>query len=318
MRRVGEVDGVGAGLLMGGLTAFVLGINWGGVMFPWRDGRIIGVFVTAGVLFVVLGVQQVFCIFTTAQRRLIPVQFFRSRTVLILFSTTAASGAAAFVPIYFIPLFFQFTRNDNALDAGIRLLPLIIVMVAVVLANGALMAKFGYYMPWYTVGGLFTVAGGALMFTINQDTSVSSIYGYTVLIGLGVGMYLQASFSVAQAVVDPENVPLAVGFITCAQFLGITIALAIANTVFLNQSARAIQKILPDMPHKDIQTAIEGAASEFVKSLSPDLQSRVLGAIVDAISTSYALVVAAGALVTVLSLVMKREKLFMESGIVVD
>lgn len=282
-----------------------------------NSGRIVGIFVTSGVLFVLLGIQQVFTIFTTVSRRLIPVQFFRSRTVLILFSATAASGAAAFVPIYFIPLFFQFTRNNNALDAGVRLLPLIVVMVVVVLANGALMAKFGYYMPWYTVRGLFTVAGGALMFTVDQDTSASSIYGYTVLIGLGVGMYLQASFSVAQAVVDPENVPLAVRFITCAQFLGITMALAIANTVFLNQSAEGIQKILPDMPHEDIQAAIEGAASDFAKSLRSNLQKRVLGAIVDAISTSYALVITAGALVAVLSLVMKREKLFMEAGVAV-
>jgi hypothetical protein len=300
---------------MGALTSFVLAINWGGVTYPWDSGRIIGIFVTSAVLFIVLGVQQVWTIFTTLARRLIPVQFFRSRTVLILFSTTAASGSAAFVPIYFVPLFFQFTRNDNALDAGVRLLPLIIVMVMVVLANGIFMAKFKYYMPWYTMGGLFTVAGSALMFTVDQNTSVSNIYGYTVLIGLGVGMYLQASFSVVQAVVDPENVPPAIGFITCAQFLGITMALAIANTVFLNQSAEGIRKILPDMPDKDIQAAIEGAASDFVQNLSPDVQNRVLGAIVEAISTSYALVVTAGALVTVLSLVMKREKLFMETGV---
>lgn len=314
-QRFAELDYVGAALLMGALTSFVLAINWGGVTYPWDSGRIIGTFVASGVLFIILGIQQVWTVFTTIARRLIPVQFFRSRTVLILFSTTAASGAAAFIPIYFVPLFFQFTRNDNALDAGVRLLPLIIVMVIVVLANGALMAKFGYYMPWYTVGGLFTVAGSALMFTVDQDTNVSNIYGYTVLIGLGVGMYLQASFSVAQAVVEPENVPPAVGFITCAQFLGITMALAIANNIFLNQSAADIQKILPDMPPEDIQAAIEGAASEFVKSLSPDLQHRVLGAIVDAISTAYALVIAAGALVTVLSLAMKREKLFMETGV---
>jgi MFS family permease len=313
-QRFAELDHFGAVLLMGALTTFVLAINWGGVTYPWNSRRIIGIFVASGILFIILGIQQVWTIFTTLPRRLIPVQFFRSRTVLILFSTTAASGAAAFVPIYFVPLFFQFTRNDNALDAGVRLLPLIVVMVVVVLANGVLMAKFGYYMPWYTVGGLFTVAGSALMFTVDQDTSVSKIYGYTILIGLGVGMYLQASFSVAQAVVEPENVPPAVGFITCAQFLGITMSLAIANTVFLNQSAEGIQKILPDVPPKEIQAAIEGAASDFVKNLSPDLQRRVLGVIICAISTSYALVIAAGALVAVLSLVMKREKLFIEAG----
>jgi hypothetical protein len=249
-------------------------------------------------------------VFTTLSRRIIPVQFFRSKTVLILFSVTAASGASAFVPIYFVPLFFQFTRGDGALQAGVRLLPLIVVMVVTIFANGALMAKFGYYMPWYTFGGLFAVAGSALMYTVDQDTSESRIYGYTVLIAVGVGMFLQASFSVAQAVVEPENVARAVGFITLAQFLGITMALAIANSVFLNESETRIAQILPEMPRSEIQAAIEGTTAEFVQSLSPDVRKQVMGAIVGAIGKTYILVVAAGSLVSVLSLLMKREKLF--------
>ncbi|KAK4673967.1 LOW QUALITY PROTEIN: hypothetical protein QC763_0019460 [Podospora pseudopauciseta] len=314
-QRIAEMDYVGTVMLMGGLTSFVLAINWGGVTYPWNSGQIIGLFVTSGVLFILLGIQQVWTIFTTLSRRIIPVQFFRSRTVLILFSVTAASGASAFVPIYFVPLFFQFTRNDGPLQAGVRLLPLIVVMVVTIIANGALMAKFGYYMPWYTFGGLFAVVGSALMYTVTQDTSESAIYGYTVLIALGVGMFLQASFSVAQAVVEPENIPPAVGFITLAQFLGITMALAIANSVFLNESENGIAAILPDVSRSEIQAAIEGTTATFVKNLSPEVQKQVLGAIVSAIGKTYVLVIAAGSLVTVLSLFMKRQKLFTTAGI---
>jgi MFS family permease len=314
-QRAEEMDYLGAVLLVCGLTSFVLAVNWGGVRYPWSSGTIVGLFVASGIICILLGVQQVWTIWTTIPRRIIPIQFFRSRTVLILFSITAASGAAAFVPIYFVPLFFQFTRNDGALDAGVRLLPLIIVMVVVVLVNGFLMVKFGYYMPWYTLGGLFTVAGSALMFTVGQHTATGNIYGYTILIGFGVGMYLQASFSVVQATVAAEDIPPAVGFLTCAQFLGITMALAIANNIFLDESTRAIAQILPDMSLEDVRGAIEGAASEFVMSLSPGVQSQVLSAIVDAISTTYVLVVAAGAMVTVLSLALKREKLFMSAGV---
>jgi MFS family permease len=309
-QRIAELDYAGTVLLIGGLTTFVLAINWGGVVYAWGSGRIIAMFVVSGVLFILLGIQQVFTVLTTLTRRIIPLQFFRSKTVLILFAVTAASGASAFVPIYFVPLFFQFTRNDGALDAGVRLLPLIVIMVVTILVNGAFMAKFGYYMPWYLFGGAFTVAGSAIMYTVDQDTSTSKIYGYTVLIGVGVGMFLQASFSVAQAVVDTENIPLAVGFITLAQFLGITMALAIANSVFLNESEKGIAQILPHVPLADIQAAINGAASEFVMSLDGETRTRVLGAIVKAIGKAYILVIAAGSLVASLSLLMKREKLF--------
>lgn len=55
------------------------------------------------------------------------------------------------------------------------------------------------------------------MYTVDQNTSTARVYGYSVLIGFGDGLFAQASFSVAQAIVDPDLIASAVGFITCAQ-----------------------------------------------------------------------------------------------------
>lgn len=313
--RLAELDYAGMVLLMGGLVSFVMAINWGGITYPWDSGRIIGLFVTAGVLFILLAVQQVWTVTTTLPRRLLPVQFFRSRTILLLFAATGASAAAVFIPIYFVPLFFQFTRGDGALDAGVRLLPLIVVLVAAIFLNGAFLAKTGYYMPWYLGGGLLCVAGGALMYTVDRDTSASAIYGYTVLIGVGVGMWIQTAFSVVQAVVEPDNIAPAIGFITLAQFLGNTISLAIANSVFLNDAEAGIKELLPNIATSTIRAAMTGASSGFVESLGKEMQRRVLDVVVDSISKTYILVITPGALVAVLDLLMKREKLFVGSDV---
>ena len=312
--RAREVDYVGMVLTIGAFVSGVMAMSFGGVTYPWNSGRIIGLFVCSGVLFIILGVQQVYTIFTTTSRRIFPVEFFKNRTILILFAATSAGGTAIFIPIYMIPIFFQFTKSDSALESGVRLLPYIFLMVFAVIGNGAILSAFGYYMPWYTMGGILVVIGGALMYTVDDTTSVAKVYGYTVIIGFGVGMFAQASFSVAQAVVEPEMVPSAVGFITCAQISGVTIALAIANSVFLNDSQKSIQAILPDVPRAQIQQAIAGAGSAFFHNLSGTVREEVLSAIVTAMSKTYILVVTAGALVTVLSLLMKREKLFIAAG----
>jgi MFS family permease len=308
--RAAEIDYAGITLQAGMLAALLLAVNLGGVSYPWDSGRIIALFVVSGVLFIALGVQQVWNILTTETRRIIPVQFFRSRTVLILFSCTAASGALLFVPTYMIPLFFQFTRTDGPLDAGVRLLPFIAVLIVFIIINGALMSKLGYYMPWYLVGGCVVVIGSALMYTIDQDDSESRVYGYTAMMGAGTGMFAQAGYSVAQAVVDGANVAPGIGFITLAQFVGITLSLALANAILLNESQSEIQRILPNVPLADIQGAILGARSGLVQSLAPDVQRRVLGAIVSAIDKTYILVIVGGALAATLSLAMRREKLF--------
>ncbi|CAG8953680.1 hypothetical protein HYFRA_00006569 [Hymenoscyphus fraxineus] len=312
--RCKELDYLGGFLTIAAFVLGVMALSMGGVTWPWNDGKVIGMFVASGILFILLGFQQVYAILTTPTRRIFPIEFFKSRTILILFAMTAAGGTAIFIPIYMIPIFFQFTRGDGALEAGVRLLPFIMLMIFAVIANGAILSAWGYYMPWYLAGGIIVVIGGALMYTVDTETSIARVYGYTILIGFGDGLFAQASFSVAQAIVAPENIAMAVGFITCAQVSGVTIALAIANSVFLNKSQSSISRILPGVPVMQIQAAIAGAGSNFVESLTPQVRAEILNAIVAAQSQTYILVITAGALAAILSLGMKREKLFMAPG----
>jgi hypothetical protein len=66
---------------------------------------------------------------------------------------TAAGGTAVFIPIYMIPIFFQFTRNDTALEAGVRLLPFILLMIFAVISNGGecleIFERSGYGSAFY-------------------------------------------------------------------------------------------------------------------------------------------------------------------------
>lgn len=308
--RAHELDYIGTVLLVGAFCSGVMAVSFGGVMYPWNSGKIIGLFCCSGVLFILFGVQQAYAIFTTPARRIFPVEFMKSRTILILFVMTAAGGTCLFLPIYMTPLYFQFTRGDGALESGVRLLPFIMLMIFATISNGAALSKVGFYMPWYLVGGILIVIGGALMFTVGIATSVSNIYGYTILIGIGAGLFCQASFSVGQASVKPELIASSIGFISTGQITGITLALAIANAVFLNESENGIKAMFPNTPTAEIQQTITGSGSSLFENLSEGDRQRVLVVIVSALSTTYALVIAAGSLVAVLSLLMKRERLF--------
>jgi Major Facilitator Superfamily len=311
-KRFKEMDWVGATVLVGAFVSGVMAISFGGVLYNWSSGQTIAMFVVSGVLFALFAVQQEFALLTTTARRIFPVQFVRSRTMLILFAETACAACGIVVPLYMIPLFFQFTRADTALEAGVRLLPYIVLMVFFCILNGAVLSKFGFYMPWYVAGGVLLTVGSALMYTVDFNSSNSMVYGYSTLIGIATGMFVQASFSVAQATVAVEEIPSAVGFITCGQITGITISVAVANSVFLNKAENSIAAILPNEPLDQIQAAIAGVGSQFVASLSDDVRTSVLTAIVAAMSKAYIGVIAAGVLATILSLLMKRERLFIE------
>lgn len=290
-----------------------MAINFGGSTYAWNSGRIIGLFICSGILFILFGTQQALTIFTTTERRIFPVEFLKRRIMINLFAQTACASTTTFLPIYFIPLFFQFVRHDSALDAGVRLLPFVVFLVVVCVANGAIMSVTGYYFPWYVAGGVFTLIGSALMYTTNNDSSAARVYGYSILIAVGAGAFVQASFSVAQAKVQPQMIPLAIGFITAGQISGATISLAIANSVFLNKSTNGIQAILPNVPKGQIQAAISGTGSAFINSLDDTTQRYVLEAIINAMKNVYILGIVAGTLGLLLAMLMKPgEKLFMK------
>lgn len=316
-RRFADIDYLGSLLIIGAFVSGIMAISFGGNVYAWDSGRIIGLFVCSGILFILFGIQQTLAILTTEERRIFPVQFVKSKIMLVLFAETSAASTACFIPIYFIPLLFQFVRSDSALEAGVRLLPYVVFLVVMCVANGGIMSATGYYMPWYLAGGIFTVIGSALMYTVDQYSSVARVYGYTILLAVGAGGIVQASFSVAQAKVEPRMIPIAIGFITTAQLGGVAIALAIANSVFLNESSHAIAALLPDVPASQIQAAISGAGSEFLRNLTADMREKVLHAIVRAMSKVYVMDIVAGVLVILLSLLMKPgEKLFMKGAVV--
>ena len=230
----------------------------------------------------------------------------------IFFAETSAAITTAFIPIYFIPLAFQFTHGSSALEAGVRLLPFVLPEIAAVITNGSLMAKFGWYMPWYLLGGTLCVVGSALLYTTDLTTNAGRIYGYSVILGVGSGAYSQASFAVVQAKNEPQLVPDAVAFVTTGQLLGLTLALAISNTLFLNTATQGLQKILPTIPRSTLQASISGAETSFFQTLPGATQTAFLQVVLKAINETYILVIVAGALSVILAITMKRERLFVQ------
>ena len=309
-RRIKEIDIPGAILIAGAFVSGIMAIAFGGALYAWGSGQIIGLFICSGVLWILFALQQVFL--TTPTTRLFPLEFLGSYEQIILFAQTAASVTCAFIPVYFIPLYFSFVLGDSAIQAGVRLLPFVCIMVFAVITNGIIMGMVGYYMPWYLVGGILVVIGASLMHTVKLETSAATIYGFSVIMALGTGMFSQASFPVSQAKVSPSQVTLATAFIGCAQIGGIALALTVSNSIFINEATNNIARILPNANIGSIQQAISGAGGPFFQTLTSTQKVAVQAALVSAISNVYIMIITAGALAIVLSLLMKRERLFLQ------
>ncbi|KAL9599302.1 MAG: hypothetical protein Q9219_003929 [cf. Caloplaca sp. 3 TL-2023] len=303
LQRARSIDMVGFVLLIAVFVSLLMGINFGGLIYAWKSGSIIALFIVAGALMVVLVIQQTWVLGTTLEARSFPLQFLRNPTMMVNFFNQTASATSCFLPIYFIPLYFQFVRGDSALEAAVRLLPYMAFLVATVVGEGFIMSNLhhGRFMPWFYIGGALVLVGGTLMYTVDVATSNARIYGYSILLGTGTGAYLQLPFAVAQAQVSPALVSIAIGFTAFAQLAAPAITLSIANSVFLNEASKSLHEVVPSASPGMIRELLSGAGNYQSASLGPVVREQVLGAIVGAMSKIYILVIVSGVLTLVLT-----------------
>ncbi|KAI0529974.1 major facilitator superfamily transporter [Xylaria digitata] len=282
--RLKNFDVLGTVLSTGSILSLVLAINFGGVLYPWDSGSTIALFVVGG-------------------------------EAVLLFLISICTNAAIFVPIFYIPIYFQFTRGDSALDAAVRLLPLIFVVTFAMLANGFLMARFGYAYPWYIFGTAVGLVGNVLLYTINAETANANIYGYEVLLGLGIGACNQAGYAVIQTIVSPGDSSFAVPFMMMAQYTGITIGLSVSGALFVNKSLIGLCQLLPTFSDIELNSLISGTSGDGIDVVPVALRGRTIDALVNSLRDTFILSFVAAAVALVLSLFLKKKKAFQKGDV---
>jgi hypothetical protein len=309
------MDWIGATLNAAVYTMFVIALTFGGATWRSQAGGTTGAFFAFGVLVITFGIQQKFAIFTTKEYRIFPVDFLSNPTLVLLYALTACNATSLCISIYYTPLYFQFVHGVDGIDSAVKLLPFLFLFLFFVMLNGFVMPMTGWYMPWFLFSNIFITLGTGLMYgLLDRKTSDGAIYGFSVIIAIGTGATCQAAYSVAPAKVSPARMADAVGFINSAQIGSMTISLAISGTIFQNIAYQHIEEAVEGLGFSpaDIHAAIAGVRSSILSTTSPEVRIAVIEGIINAIRDIWIMVIAAGSLGVLLSLFLKRERLYME------
>ncbi|KAI0442994.1 major facilitator superfamily transporter [Xylaria telfairii] len=309
IQRAKNYDLLGTTLLIGFSISLIIAINLGGVLYPWNSGSTIASFVVGITLAIAFGLQQKFFWLTTPDDRIFPAPLLRNKEAILLGTSMLFSNAASFIPIYYIPVYFQFSLGDSPLMAAIRLFPLIIIFSVVNLSQGVLMLKWAYYWPWFVGGGVLLTVGNVLLYTIDSHTSPGYIYGAEVIIALGMGLCNQAPYSVIQNVIPSAEVGLGVPFIMFAQYTGITAGLSVAGAVFINIGLEDLGTLLPSFSEMQLSAILSGASGEAFNQVPEDMRNAAIDAIVNNLRKTSIPAFFGGAIVLIVSLFLNKKKL---------
>ena len=173
--------------------------------------------------------------FVLVERRLrdslIDLAMFRHRNVsgasIIVFVLDFAFGAV----LFFVPLYLQEQLGDDALKAGLLLLPPSVTMMVAMPIGGRLFEKVGPIPP--IVGGM-ALAGLAMLLLggISTTTQYAELWPPLALLGLGIGTALTPMNLVALGAMPQRNHGAVAAIITTLGGLGATFGVALSGAVF--------------------------------------------------------------------------------------
>lgn len=223
----------------------LLGLDFGGVLFPWDSAKVIALLVAGSCL---IG-AFIFSEAKFAKYPLVPMSLFRNKTnvatLLVVFfhgfvSATIlmirfGSSSQVFIAAeYYMPLFLQSVMEASPLRSGVLLLPLIVTGAVCGVFCGVIIHRTGRFREIIWVGTFFMCLGFGLFVSFDATTSIGHVVGFQMIAGLGQGILFEAPLIAIQSQVKQEDVATATATMAFVRNVAVSISVIVCGSIFQN------------------------------------------------------------------------------------
>ena len=235
-----RIDYMGAAFLATALTCVILFTSEGGSLLPWSSPQL---WMTLVLGLVALGgfVYEE----RLAAEPIMPLELFRQRTFVLMSLIGFVVGIALFGSVTFIPLYLQVVKGSTPSQAGMQLLPMMGGTLAMSVASGRLISRFGTYRPFPIAGTLLGGIAMALLSTLSLDTPLHTMYAYMALLGIGLGMVMPVLTLAVQNTVEFRHMGVATSGATLFRSIGGSLGVAAFGALFSHGLQSRLTQALP-------------------------------------------------------------------------
>jgi hypothetical protein len=187
MERAVDMDLKGFTIFAGFSIMIVLVLQWGGSKYAWSSPTIIGLFVGSGCALILFIVQE----YHIGDRAMFPWSVVKQTVVWSSGITMFFFFGSQMIGNYYLPIYFQTVRDATPAMSGVYILPGIFGTILMAVVSGALVSRWGYYLPWMIVSAMLAAVGNGLLATLNLHTPTVEWVWYQIIMGLGRGCGMQ-------------------------------------------------------------------------------------------------------------------------------
>lgn len=247
-----KIDFAGIATLTVGLTSLVLAFieanRWG-----WGSTRILGLFALAVVALAVFVIVEL-----RVRTPMVDFEVFRSRQFVGASSVGFIVSFGMMAVFFFTALYMQNILGYTALEAGVRFLPMTLVLIVMGPLAGRLTDRIGP-KPLLVTG--MTIVGISQIWQsfLTADTGFTFLLPSFVLLGIGIGLVMSPMTTAAMNSVDRSKAGVASGVLSMGRMVGSSFGVAIFGAIVATVGSSKLNESLPALP--------QGARDRLAESL---------------------------------------------------
>ena len=302
------IDWLGAILISGGTVMFLLGLEYGGVSFPWSSATVICLIVFGILAFVLFVINE----WKLAKYPMIPLGLFSKSSNLAALAVCFAHGMVFISGAYFYPLYFQAVLGANPILSGVYLFPFVISLSFTSALVGIFIKKTGQYLLPIQLGLFLMCVGFGLYIDLPVGRTWGRIFPFQIIGGIGVGPNFQAPLIALQTLVPPRDIATATATFGFVRALSTSISVVLGGVIFQNAMRKRESTLIAatnQATGSQLGGGGAGAAAILVKGLPEPGRHTVREAYVASLREMWIFYVCVGVVGLVVSFFITKTKL---------
>lgn len=235
-----KIDFLGAGLLAAGVSSLLLAMVLGDTDYAWTSPQILTM--------LAVGIASI-ALFIRCEKRaaepVVPLRLFKDPVFRVSVSLSLLAGLAMFGAIIFLPEYQQIVRGYSATKSGLLLTPLVGGLLLASITSGRLISKFGRYRPFPIIGTLLMSLGFWLFSHISLATPQIILSLWMLVLGLGIGSFMQVMTVAVQNSVDRKDLGAATSSVIFFRSIGSALGAALFGAVLNTRFTHHLHEAFP-------------------------------------------------------------------------
>lgn len=303
------IDWLGCFTVVGGTIMFLLGLEYGGITYPW-DSPIV-------ICLIVFGLATLGLFFLNewkfARYPIMPLRIFSHRSNIGSLVVCFSHGMVFIAAAYFLPLYFQAAFSATPILSGVYLFPYVLSLSFCSAIIGIFIKKTGQYLPGIWFGTVLMTLGSGLFIDLpSYRHSWARIIIFQILAGIGAGPLFQSPLIALQTKIHPRDIATATATFGFVRQLATSISVVLGGVIFQNgmhNRYEILRAASDDRTAAVFADGGAGASTTIVGTLRPAEKAVVTKAYTDSLQIMWIFYVCIAAVGVLASLTIRKEKL---------